>query len=95
MAAGGSTGRAPADGTLAAVTDPPTDPPTDPSTDPTTDGAPPAPVDPADIDDAGLDALEADLATIEVAMERVDSGDLEGYESVAARLDEGSSGAPD
>ena len=95
MAAGGSTGRAPADGTLAAVTDPSTDPPTDPSTDPTTDGAPPAPVDPADIDDAGLDALEADLATIEVAMERVDSGDLEGYESVAARLDEGSSGAPD
>ena len=49
----------------------------------------------ADIDDAGLDALEADLATIEVAMERVDSGDLEGYGSVAARLDEGSSGAPD
>jgi hypothetical protein len=95
MAAGGSTGRAPADGTLAAVTDPSTDPPTDPSTDPTTDGAPPAPVDPADIDDAGLDALEADLATIEVAMERVDSGDLEGYGSVAARLDEGSSGAPD
>ena len=91
MAAGGSTGRAPADGTLAAVTDPTTDPPTDP----TTDGAPPAPVDPADIDDAGLDALEADLATIEVAMERVDSGDLEGYGSVAARLDEGSSGAPD
>ena len=95
MAAGGSTGRAPADGTLAAVTDPSTDPPTDPSTDPTTDGAPLAPVDPADIDDAGLDALEADLATIEVAMERVDSGDLEGYGSVAARLDEGSSGAPD
>jgi hypothetical protein len=78
---------APADGTLAAVTDP--------STDPTTDGAPPAPVDASDIDDAELDALEADLATIEVAMERVDSGDLEGYESVAARLDEGSSGAPD
>ena len=78
---------APADGTLAAVTDP--------STDPTTDGAPPAPVDASDIDDAELDALEADLATIEVAMERVDSGDLEGYESVATRLDEGSSGAPD
>ena len=78
---------APADGTLAAVTDP--------STDPTTDGAPPAPVDASDIDDAELDALEADLATIEVAMERVDSGDLEGYGSVAARLDEGSSGAPD
>ena len=77
----------PADGTLAAVTDP--------STDPTTDGAPPAPVDASDIDDAELDALEADLATIEVAMERVDSGDLEGYGSVAARLDEGSSGAPD
>jgi|TARA_B110001454_G_scaffold65500_1_gene63678 hypothetical protein len=78
---------APADGTLAAVTDP--------STDPTTDSVPPAPVDAPDIDDAELDALEADLATIEVAMERVDSGDLEGYESVTARLDEGSSGAPD
>ena len=52
-------------------------------------------MDAADIDDAELDALEADLATIEVAMERVDSGDLEGYESVTARLDEGSSGAPD
>jgi len=87
MAVGGSTGLAPADGTLAAVTDP--------STDPTTDGVPPAPVDAPDIDDAELDALEADLATIEVAMERVDSGDLEGYGSVAARLDEGSSGAPD
>jgi len=87
MAVGGSTGLAPADGTLAAVTDP--------STDPTTDGVPPAPVDAPDIDDAELDALEADLATIEVAMERVDSGDLEGYESVAACLDEGSSGEPD
>ena len=78
---------APADGTLAAVTDP--------STDPTTDGAPPAPVDASDIDDAELDALESDLATIEVAMERVDSGDLEGYESVSTHLDEDSSGAPD
>jgi len=78
---------APADGTLAVVTDP--------STDPSTDGAPPAPVDGFDIDDAELDALEADLATIEVAMERVDSGDLEGYESVSTRLDEGSSGASD
>ena len=78
---------APADGILAVVTDP--------STDPTTDGAPPAPVDVSDIDDAELDALEADLATIEVAMERVDSGDLEGCESVSTRLDEGSSGAPD
>ena len=71
---------APADGTLAAVTDP--------STDPTTDGAPPAPVDASDIDDAELDALEADLATIEAAMDRVDSGDLEGYGAVAARLDD-------
>ena len=76
-----------ADGTLAAVTDP--------STDPSTDGAPPAPVDASDIDDAELDALESDLATIEVAMERVDSGDLEGYESVSTHLDEDSSGAPD
>mgnify|MGYP001203327008 CR=1 FL=1 len=78
---------APADGTLAAVTDPPTNP--------TTDGAPPVPVDVPDIDDAELDALEADLATIEVAMERVDTGDLEGYEAVVTRLDEGSSGTSD
>ena len=68
---------------------------TNPSTDPTTSDAPPAPVDAADIDDAELDALEADLATIEVAMERVDSGDLEGYESAATRLDEASPEASD
>ena len=68
---------------------------TDPSNDPTVEGAVPTPADAPDIDDAELDALEADLATIEVAMERVDSGDLEGYGSVAARLDEDSSGASD
>ena len=32
--------------------------------------------------------LEADLATMEAAMDRVDSGDLEGYGVVAARLDD-------
>ena len=79
---------APADGTLAAVTDP--------STDPTTDGAPPAPVDASDIDDAELDALESDLATIEAAMDRVDSGDLEGAEAGMERLiDVGSDAAVD
>ena len=79
---------APADGTLAAVTDP--------STDPTTDGAQPAPVDASDIDDAELDALESDLATIEAAMDRVDSGDLEGAEAGMARLiDVGSDAAVD
>ena len=52
-------------------------------------------MDTSDIDDAELDALEADLAAIEVAMERVDGGDLDGYEAVAARLDEESSEAPD
>ena len=37
-------------------------------------------------DDAGLEALESDLATIEAAMDRVDSGDLEGAEAMMARL---------
>ena len=40
-----------------------------------------------DIDNTELEALECDLATIEAAMDRVDSGDLEGYGAVAARLD--------
>ena len=37
-------------------------------------------------DDAGLEALESDLVTIEAAMDRVDSGDLEGAEAMMARL---------
>ena len=37
-------------------------------------------------DDVELDALEADVAVIEVAMEKVDSGDLDGYEEVTADL---------
>ena len=41
-----------------------------------------------DIDDTELETLESDLATIEAAMDRVDSGDLEGYGAVAARLDD-------
>ena len=68
---------------------------TDPNSDSTIEEPPSAPVDTSDIDDAELDALEADLAAIEVAMERVDGGDLEGYKAVAARLDEESSEAPD
>ena len=68
---------------------------TDPNSDPTIEEPPPAPVDAPDIDDAELDDLEADLAVIEVAMERVDSGDLDGYEAVVARLNEESSEAPD
>ena len=68
---------------------------TDPNSDSTIEEPPSAPVDTSDIDDAELDALEADLAAIEVAMERVDGGDLEGYEAVVARLDEESSEAPD
>ena len=42
---------------------------------------------PDDGDDVELDALEADVAVIEVAMEKVDSGDLDGYEEVTADLD--------
>ena len=41
-----------------------------------------------DIDDTELEALESDLATIEAAMDRVDSGDLEGAEVAMARLTE-------
>ena len=68
---------------------------TDPNSDSTIEEPPSAPVDTSDIDDAELDALEADLAAIEVAMERGDGGDLDGYEAVAARLDEEASEAPD
>ena len=60
----------------------PTPPPSDREPDlPSTDPVP-------DVDDAMLERLEADLATIEAAMDRVDSGDLEGYGAVAARLDD-------
>ena len=68
---------------------------TDPNSDPTIEEPPSAPVDASDIDDAELDALEADLAAIEVAMERVDGGDLDGYEAVAARRAEAAPAAPD
>ena len=37
-------------------------------------------------DEAELVALEADVALIEVAMEKVASGDLDGYEEVTADL---------
>jgi hypothetical protein len=39
-----------------------------------------------DIDDTELETLESDLATIEAAMDRVDSGDLESAEAVMANL---------
>ena len=39
-----------------------------------------------DIDDTELETLESDLATIETAMDRVDSGDLESAEAVMANL---------
>ena len=68
---------------------------TDPNSDPTIEEPPPAPVNAPDINDAELDALAADLSAIEVAMERVDDDDLDGYEAVVARLDEESSEAPD
>ena len=68
---------------------------TDPNSDPTIEEPPPAPVNAPDINDTELDALAADLSAIEVAMERVDDGDLDGYEAVVARLDEESSEALD
>ena len=78
---GGSAGWPPGDGTLAAVADPP--PPAS-DREPDQPSADPVP----EVDDAMLERLEADLATIEAAMDRVDSGDLEGYGAVAARLDD-------
>ena len=36
-------------------------------------------------DDAELEALEADLATIEDAMAKVDAGDLAGYEEATSK----------
>ncbi len=80
MGAAGSTGQAPADGTLAAVTHPDTDPAEPPA-------APAEAPDVApEIDDAELERLEADLATIEAAMDRVDAGDLDGAAVQMARL---------
>jgi len=38
------------------------------------------------MDDAELESLEADLATIEAAMDRVDAGDLDGATTLMARL---------
>ena len=60
----------------------PTPPPSD--REPDQPSADPVP----EVDDAMLERLEADLATIEAAMDRVDSGDLEGYGAVAAHLDD-------
>jgi len=47
-----------------------------------------------DIDDTELEALESDLATIEAAMDRVDSGDLEGAEAAMAHLTDMGSDTP-
>ena len=78
---GGGAGWRSGDGTLAAVADP-----TPPASDREPDQPSAGPV--PEVDDAMLEHLEADLATIEAAMDRVDSGDLEGYGAVAARLDD-------
>ena len=53
-------------------------------TDPDIDAA--AVGDTASEEDVELEALESDLATIEAAMDRVDSGDLDGAEAAMARL---------
>jgi len=60
----------------------PTPPPSD--REPDQPSADPVP----EVDDALLERLEADLATLEAAMDRAASGDLEGYGAVAARLDD-------
>ena len=61
---------------------------TDPATDPTAPQPASAPeVEAApEMDDAELESLEADLATIEAAMDRVDAGDLDGATTLMARL---------
>jgi len=58
---------------------------TDPDIAPVVPPAGPAP----ETDDAELEVLESDLATIEAVMDRVDFGDLEGAEAMMARLSDG------
>ena len=43
---------------------------------------------PSSRDDGELARLENDLAAIEQAMERVEEGDVDGYESLVARFDD-------
>ena len=43
---------------------------------------------PSGRDDGELARLENDLAAIEQAMERVEEGDVDGYESLVARFDD-------
>ncbi len=59
---------------------------TDPATDPTAPQPASAPEVAPEMDDAELESLEADLATIEAAMDRVDAGDLDGATTLMARL---------
>ena len=61
-----------------------------------------APVDPgseaaeshSSRDDGELTRLENDLATIEEAMDRVEEGDLEGYDALVGRSDDPAEPAP-
>ena len=48
----------------------------------------------SEFDDAELERFEADLATIEAAMDRVDVGDLEGAVAQMNRLDDTTPFAP-
>ena len=61
---------------------------TESATDPTAPQAASAPEVEAvlEMDDAELERLEADLAAIEAAMDRVDAGDLDGATTLMARL---------
>ena len=45
-------------------------------------------------DDGELTRLENDLATIEEAMDRVEEGDLEGYDALVVRSDDPAEPAP-
>ena len=45
-------------------------------------------------DDGELTRLENDLATIEEAMDRVEEGDLEGYDALVGRSDDPAEPAP-
>ena len=49
---------------------------------------------PSSRDDGELERLENDLAAIEEAMDRIEEGDLEGYDALVGRSDDPAEPAP-